>query len=409
MNNKVSIKVLLCEEGVKDFAGHWAPYNQAIACGLESLGVECKIAGHLEAEQSIRDSMSFEPVFRFSRWAGTYEHRPWLVRKFTILWHNWHVYRDMAAFLKRSDPFDCIFCGNVLVYHSLAWQWLSRRFLGKKFGHVVLMLIQPAGQLDREAEKYRFPLRSVPLRWSLQRMIDESSGRVRLAVETPAAQSEFGQLVKRPVKLLHHPVDFPESWEPKQRVHTGVRRFVCPGFARAEKGSDVLQDAIRLGREQLSTLNAVFVFQWKIDGEFQRADLATERRDEELERAGLVEYEDKVLSGHDYWEFLGDSDLLILPYRCDPYTTRLSRVTIEAMQVGRPIIYPKGSWLEFAIEQDGVGLGFEDGSANSLLMTIKEAAAQLDELKERALEKAAEARASYSSKSFAEKLLAMYR
>ncbi len=188
-----------------------------------------------------------------------------------------------------------------------------------------------------------------------------------------------------------------------------MRRFVCPGFARAEKGSDVLQDAIRLGREQLSTLNAVFVFQWKIDGEFQRADLATERRDEELERAGLVEYEDKVLSGHDYWEFLGDSDLLILPYRCDPYTTRLSRVTIEAMQVGRPIIYPKGSWLEFAIEQDGVGLGFEDGSANSLLMTIKEAAAQLDELKERALEKAAEARASYSSKSFAEKLLAMYR
>jgi glycosyltransferase involved in cell wall biosynthesis len=409
MSEKSSKTVLLCEEGVKTFAGHWAPYNQAIADGLCASGIACQIAGHVDADQSVRKTLDFQPVFHYSRWDGTYEHQSWIARKFLILLHNWRVYRDMSAFLKRSGPYDCIFCGNILVYHSLAWYWLSRRFLGKKFHNLVLMLIQPAGKLEHATGQYVFPKRSVLLRWSLQHTIDRSRGRVRLAVETPEAQIEFGQLVKRPIERLHHPVDFPKSWNPKPLAKNKIRRYVCPGFARHEKGSDVLQDAIRIGQEQLLALNIKFTFQWKADGGFRRKEGNIEGRDKTLEANGLVQYEESVLSGMDYWDFLANSDLLVLPYRCDPYTTRLSRVTIEAMQVGRPIIYPKGSWLEFAVNESGVGVGFDDGSPKSLLGAIIEATSNLDALKVAAHAKASQARIRYSSKSFADELISTFQ
>lgn len=406
METTATKRVLISEEGVKDNAGHWAPYSQSIVEGLEEIGASAVVAGHADATVEVRSAMPFEPVFRFSRWDGHYEHRPWLERKALVALHNRRLYRDMAAFLERSEPFDVIFCGNILVYHSFAWRMLVRRFLGKKFHHLVLMMVQPAGSLDRERGRYVFPLRSKALAWSLADSVAAGKGRVSLAVETPAAQAEFSQLTGKTVHLLHHPVEAPDLGPPSRPERERLR-LVCPGFARFEKGSDVLLEAIRKLSSGGQGAGMQFTLQWKKGATFAGIDSMTVGVDEELQAKGVAKFEEVELVGDDYWRFLAEADLIVLPYRGDPYTTRLSRVTIEAMIVGKPVIYPKGSWLEFAVEESGAGVGFEDGSADSLAEAVLEARSRFATLAESARDRAAAAAEHYSARSFAGNLMSL--
>lgn len=397
------MRVLIAEEGVKNNSGHWSPYSLSIVEGLAEIGVTALVAGHVDADLEVREAMPFEPVFRHSRWDGNYEHRPWLERKALVALHNWRLYRDMAAFLERSEPFDAIFCGNIIVYHSFAWQLLMHRFLGKKFHHLILMMVQPAGSFDRATNRYQFPLRSRALAWSLSKISLAGRGRVSLAVETPAAQAEFSALTGRPVNLLHHPVEAP-AVRSEPRRDSKILRLVCPGFARYEKGSDILLDAIRKLVADNNTEGLRFVLQWKKGTSFTTAGGEVIGADLSLEKNGTAEFVEEELSGENYWKFLSEADIIVLPYRCNPYTTRLSRVTIEALIVGKPVIYPVGSWLEFAVEQSGTGIGFADGSAQSLAEAILKACSDFETLKLLAEGRATSAAANYSPRRFAESL-----
>lgn len=400
-----NMRILIAEEGVKTNAGHWAPYSKTIAEGLSAIGVSATVAGHVDADASVREGMPFEPVFRYSRWDGHYEHRPWLERKALVALHNWRLYKDMAAFLERSPPFDCIFCGNILVYHSFAWQMLARRFLGKEFHHLILMMVQPAGVLNPEQGNYVFPARSKALAWSLSKTVGHGCGRVSLAAETPAAQKEFSQLTGKAVNLFHHPVKAPLAIAAQSRQENGrTVRLVCPGFARYEKGSDILLEAIRITQGQAPDIDLRFRMQWKNNHRFETPCGHQISADRDLENQGLVEYLTNELKGDDYWQFLADADIIILPYRCNPYTTRLSRVAIEALIMGKPVIYTRGSWLDFAVNDSGCGVGFEDGSAKSLAAAITEACSKLASLRAAASAKAATAAEHYSPERFAERL-----
>lgn len=399
---------LLAEEGVKNFRGHWTPYTVCIAKGLAEAGRKVVVAGHRDAEPDVRAAMPFESVFRFSRWDGLYEHRPWLERKALVMLHNQRLHRDMSSFLNRAGPFDLVFCGNVLVYHSLAWYCLAKRHLGKRFQRLVLMLIHPAGTWDSVCGRYQFPLRSKLFAWALRQTVDLGE-KVTLAVETPAAQQEFAQLTGRSVHLLHHPVEAPVGWRSAESASRsgGKVRLSCPGFARYEKGSDVLLAALNRMAQRGFPEGVEAHLQWRRETSFATPEGHTIERDEHLRERGYVCYLEEPLGGEAYWNFLASADILVLPYRCHPYTTRLSRVAIEAMIVGRPIIYPAGSWLAYAVERSGVGLPFEDGSPESLAETILRALHEREALAEAARQRAAAVAAEYSAKRFAEALLAL--
>lgn len=404
-------RVLIAEEGVKSFSGHFSPYSAAIAEGIQALGGEVVVAGHVDADPAVREAMPFSPVFRFSRWDGLYEHRSWLERKFLVLVHNWRLYRDMCRYLDQQDePFDLVFCGNLLVYHSLAWMWLAKRFRGRKFSRLVVMMIQPAGAKDENTGHYHFPRRASLFAWSLRKLHEAGKGKVAFATETPAAREEFSQLTGKPISELHHPVELPKGWMVREKNdHESGKdvRIVCPGFARYEKGSDLLLGAIRRLVETSVVSDSKFVLQWKAGSGFDLPNGSRVERDEALADSGVITYYEKPLSGHDYWDFLAAGDLLVLPYRGDPYTTRLSRVTIEGMLVGLPIVYPKNSWLESAVEKHGAGVGFEDGSEESLVEAIKKALDHLESLQSEAQNKQESARKYYSAKHFAMKLSEM--
>jgi glycosyltransferase involved in cell wall biosynthesis len=90
---------------------------------------------------------------------------------------------------------------------------------------------------------------------------------------------------------------------------------------------------------------------------------------------------------------------MVLPYR-SPYRLRVSRVVIEAMLLGMPVIATKGTTLFQQAEELGEVVGCEDGSEESLAEAILEVAASFGRLQEDARLKAKTAAESFSVRYF---------
>ncbi|MCX6975822.1 MAG: glycosyltransferase [Verrucomicrobia bacterium] len=66
---------------------------------------------------------------------------------------------------------------------------------------------------------------------------------------------------------------------------------------------------------------------------------------------------------------LEKTDVMVLPYR-SPYRLRVSRVVIEAMICGMPVIATRGTTLFEQAEEYGVAIECEEGNAESLADAI---------------------------------------
>jgi hypothetical protein len=230
--------------------------------------------------------------------------------------------------------------------------------------------------------------------------------------------------------------------------------FGCYGAARWEKGSDIFQEAVRLilraaerpvaedgsamadrrvapedrrsetgcrtqhgawsmerGVEEKpeklndcfptaprSTLRALrFAIQWVEDfrdGEGNRVSIDPWLRDHPQ-----VEVIGRYFEGDEYGRRLAQTDVMVLPYR-KPYGLRVSRVVIEAMLNGMPVIATRGTTLFGQAEEFGVVVGCDDGDAESLAGAMLEVAARFESLRADAVGKTGGAAAAFSVKCF---------
>jgi glycosyltransferase involved in cell wall biosynthesis len=200
--------------------------------------------------------------------------------------------------------------------------------------------------------------------------------------------------------------------------------FGCYGAARWEKGSDVFQEAIKLilkndvAREkwrvasledepQLVTRDPLlvtaagrplrFAIQWVEDFRDDEGNLVS--IDPWLREHPQVEVIGRYFEGDEYDRRLAETDVMVLPYR-SPYRLRVSRVVIEAMLLGMPVIATKGTTLFQQAEELGEVVGCEDGSEESLAEAILEVAASFGRLQEDARLKAKTAAESFSVRYF---------
>jgi glycosyltransferase involved in cell wall biosynthesis len=176
---------------------------------------------------------------------------------------------------------------------------------------------------------------------------------------------------------------------------------VAPGLARYEKGSDILQEAIKLilskevasGERRVTRVedkaqhlprdplfepvigrSVKFVMQWPED-----FDLPNGRRcrpDPDLLQDERVKFSTDLLTGDAYWDFLRQADVVVLPYRIEAYWARVSRVAIEAAMLGKPMVYTGKTWIHEVAQLVGAGVPVADetpeGLAGALLRVISE-------------------------------------
>jgi glycosyltransferase involved in cell wall biosynthesis len=136
-----------------------------------------------------------------------------------------------------------------------------------------------------------------------------------------------------------------------------------------------------------------FAIQW-VEA-FQDADGNWVSIDPWLREHPQVEVIGRYFQGDEYERWLAETDVMVLPYR-SPYRLRVSRVVIEAMLNGMPVIAPKGTTLFEQAEEYGVVVGCEGGDAVSLAKAMLEVAERFEMMRASSEEKVNAAAESFS-------------
>jgi glycosyltransferase involved in cell wall biosynthesis len=158
-----------------------------------------------------------------------------------------------------------------------------------------------------------------------------------------------------------------------------------------------LQVAIRQVLEKNPDIPARFAFQWVED--FTDDAGRTCCLDPWLERNPKVEVIRRYFGEQEYAGFLARTDVMLLPYRL-PYQLRVSRVLIEAMLLGLPVVATRGTTLADQAGEFGAAVLCDDGSADSLASAIIEASAEHSALQLLAEKKAQAAGRHFSIAGF---------
>jgi glycosyltransferase involved in cell wall biosynthesis len=169
---------------------------------------------------------------------------------------------------------------------------------------------------------------------------------------------------------------------PRQRVRNAGEpiSIVCAGNANAAKGYSLLPETISNLNRKRGDLKFL------IHGTVEQTDYPESRQ--LLQRlsafAHNVTVRTDVLSTEDYLAWLGQGDLILLPYDPCVYRTRGSGICAEAARLGIPVVAPKDcDFAKNAIEE-GRAVGIEVFNSQSLTNAVLAAVARLKELTDRA-------------------------
>ena len=325
---------------------------------------------------------------------------------------------------------DWIFVPTVLVHHLLGWWLLLKTGSVPRESRVLLFFPNLPIRLDESGKAHWTGGPTTKLMaWlfaSLRKKVE--SGRVVLGVETHAMRRALEGLIQMPVTYLPHPVEAAQSPRTDSgRLRTEVEDqnidssnnplfaichppsgyaksivFGCYGAARWEKGSDVLQAAIRLVLQEKPEIPANFVFQWLED--FKDEHGLCVSLDPWMREHPKVEVVERYFNEGEIHLRLAETDVMVLPYR-KPYRLRVSRVVIEAMLNGMPVIATEDTTLLEQANEHGCGLACQEGSAESLARAILQAAANSDLMQRVAKEKAPEVQRNFSVDRFRQLLM----
>ena len=136
-----------------------------------------------------------------------------------------------------------------------------------------------------------------------------------------------------------------------------------------------------------------FAIQWVEDFRDGEGNLVS--IDSWLREHTQVEVIGRFFEGDEYQRRLAETDVMVLPYR-NPYQLRVSRVVIEAMMNGMPVIATRGTTLFEQAEEYGVVVGCEEGSAESLAEAILKAAENFEMMRVSAMQRSTTAAQSFS-------------
>lgn len=378
----------IVEDALIDSKGHWVEYLLTFKRGLAKAGDNACVFASSGCDRGVAAMLGAECVLPESIWARMSDGAPKWRRLLRIPLHGLATYRAVSKLLAeyssphprssrasaaRGKP-DLIFVPTVLVHHLLGWIPLVKFKLRKCPARVLLFFPNAPVELEENGHAALQPDPTARLfRVCVRALAGEvSRGQVILGAETKSMAKALANVTGVPFTYLPHPVDLSETEPPlldNLPVPTDEKPVVfgCYGMARYEKGSDILQAAIRSVLEQRPAVAARFVFQWCED--FKDSRGCSVRLDPWLCGHPKVHVLENLFPEGGYERQLGGTDVMILPYR-SAYRLRVSRVVIEAMNLGIPVIATRGTTLCEQAKEFGVVKACEEGSPDDLVRAI---------------------------------------
>src|ERR1051325_11658156 len=392
---------LIVEDALRDRKGHWFEYITTLCDGLRALGDEVAVLADRRAEPFILKRVGAMPILPESVWHRMNRQTPAVMRYWRVPAHALSTWRVMSKYLARQERADLIFVPTATVHHLLGWSWLLGRLLRKTNSRLLLFFINLPVRVD-PASGRAYWINS-PTTKLLARMLHRMapairSGRVVLGAEPEPMRSALAELTGLPVVYLPQPVP-PVTLEPAAQAETGKDLLLaCYGAARAEKGSDCLQLSIRQSLREFPSSRARFAIQWVADFEGSNGQAVV--KDPKLLASHRVEYITRFFNNGEYPQWLGRTSALLLPYRLSSYRLRGSRVALEGMVRGIPLLVTAGTSFASQMKRFGAGITCMDGDVASLVSAIRELELRFEELKRLAEARKEMARQHFSVEAF---------
>ena len=404
----------IIEDCLCDSRGHWFEYIQTFRDGLEEAGDCCKIFADQSAEPWLLEALGASPALPNSIWARMSDGAPKWKRLLRIPSHGWATYRAISCLLKANkkektleEP-DLIFVPTVSIHHLLAWWPLIQGPL-KRTSTTKVLLFFPNTPLflDEDGRAQLNPDPSAQLfKWLIRKLAPHvESKRVILGAETEPMVEALTELIGVNFTYFPHPVQLNQRTSSfRETDRTARPLFAAYGAARHEKGSDLLQTAIRRFLEKQTHTKAAFKLQWL--GDFKDEKGQTLSKDPWLEKQVNFEFITDYFKEGSYMKQVARTDVMLLPYRAS-YSLRVSRVVIEAMIMGIPVITTQGTTLHQQAEAFGAVVSCQPNSVESLTEAIEHTVNNLDSLQDMAGQRAESAREHFSVNHFRQLILKM--
>ena len=397
-------RLLVVEEALKDFVGHWYEYVRSVADLNRAAGVEVTVVAHVAATPALRDELDAWPLFPRSMWDGDYRRGSWFARKLGLPRHNWLVFIAMRRFVRDHGPFDCLFAPTVVMHHIFGWRLLFA-LERKRIGRMVLLVRNNVAQYRPGSPVPHFGASARLFGWGLRSLAGHiAAGRVVFATDSARLAEEYRQLcgiapVVFPSPRVAQPVAAPAA-APQPYDSAAPLLFSCLGPARFEKGIDVLQAAIAQYLADPANPPARFAIQWPTpieDGEGRPYP-----PDPALAASGKVDFITDQLDSNAYDAMLAATDCMVLPYRRSSYFARISGVAVEAVTGAIPVIATADTWTSELVASDGAGIAVPDGDGAALAAAMAELARDYPRYREMAVARQQQALDAHSGAAFLE-------
>jgi glycosyltransferase involved in cell wall biosynthesis len=398
---------LIVEDALRDRKGHWFEYLGTFARELRCLGDDVVILADRSAEPFLVEQLRVRPVLPASIWHRMGDGAGALRRYLRVPVHAWQTYRAMKKYIRQNEKFDVFFVPTVMVHHLLGWTWLIKRTLKKATGRILLFFPNTPVQLDLKTnEPSWLPAPTAKLfYWLIRSLRDEvKQGRVILGVETQPMREALTRLTGVPFTYFPHPVTPSSEFGVRSSkfrpavLNPQLSTFITMGSygsARHEKGSDLLVDAVDEFCRRYPDTRVRFVLQSVGGGPEQW---------KKLEGNPKVRLITDYFADGEYARQLQATDVLLLPYRRSSYALRVSRVVIEAMVYGIPVIATRGTTLANQALESGSAVLCGDENVESLVVAICEMNQKFFKYQQIAEQRGAMARELFSIKEFRETL-----
>ncbi len=392
---------LIVEDALQDRTGHWFESMRTFRDGLVALGDDVSLLVGQKAEPFIVDQLNARPVLPASIWHRMSDDVGVLGRYFRVPWHAFQTWRTVRRELKADRQYDTIFVPTVSVHHLLGWACLIKGVLRDSRARILLYFLSTPirVQADGSPEWIKSPTTRLMARLLYSMRKEIGRGKVIIGVETIPLREAFSRVAGIQVQYLPQPV---AVFAKGARKKNEKLLFGCYGPARYEKGSDVVVAAIEAFLRKHPDSRAKFAVQWLEDFSLPNGRMSA--IPPALKQDPRVEIVHHFFRDGEYASWLEDTDAVILTYRLSSYGLRGSRVLIEAMVHGIPVVATRGTTLAKQAEEFGAAVLCEDENIESLVDAMRQMEQNYDVLQSLAQAKMQAAREHFSVREFREVL-----
>jgi hypothetical protein len=394
------------EDALRDRFGHWYEYQLTFLSCLKNSGDSVRIFCSRDCTDAVQRALHAEPLLPKSIWARISDRSPKWKKLARIFTHGLSTWFAVVRLLQReSNKPDIIFVPTVLVHHLLGWFLVLLCYQGH--ARILLFFPNTPAFLDENGTPHWNPDPSAKLFALLIRLCRPwvQKDRLILGAETEAMVAAMSSLTGVTFRYLPHPVD---SISLTSTRHSGRGSTICfgaYGAARYEKGSDLIQSAILLYLSDNPDPRVHFSFQWINDFALPNGRLAS--LDPRLLSHPQCDVINDLFPEGAYNAQIDATHVMLLPYR-SAYRLRVSRVVIEAMQAGIPVIVTRGTTLCQQAGQYGVSIECDQNDPEQLVLAIRKAIDSIDQITSEACLAAPFSRNHFSVNNFRRLVLEGY-